>query len=257
MPHVVTRVFCPCLLSGLVIAIGGGCAPTPSMTTREPIEMSSDEVITEESTPVSEPTESMQAPAEEEAESPASGSSEPPTLAQPSLLSPVGAVEATSEPDASGLDNDVVVLVTARGRLVIELYSEDAPKHVENFKKLVNQRFYVGAARRFHRYEPGFVIQGGDPKGDGTGGPGYTIPAEIKRKHVKGAVAMARLADSVNPQQESSGSQFYICLNDLPQLDGEYTVFGMVVQGMSVVERLRKSDEITNATVRPRSDVIQ
>jgi cyclophilin family peptidyl-prolyl cis-trans isomerase len=82
------------------------------------------------------------------------------------------------------------------------------------------------------------VIQGGDPKGDGTGGPGYTIPAEIGLKHTKGAIAMARLGGAANPLKESSGSQFYIALQDLPSLDGEYTVFGYVTSGMDVVTKI-------------------
>ena len=82
------------------------------------------------------------------------------------------------------------------------------------------------------------MIQGGDPKGDGTGGPGYTIPAEIGLKHTKGAIATARLADAVNPNKESSGSQFYIVEEDIPFLDGNYTVFGYVTKGMDIVEKI-------------------
>jgi cyclophilin family peptidyl-prolyl cis-trans isomerase len=155
-------------------------------------------------------------------------------------------------------DEEVVVIETNRGRIVLELYPGDAPQHVENFKKLVKDRFYEGRANTFHRYVPDFVIQGGDPLGRdrqkaGTGGPGYTLPAEIKRKHVKGAVAAARLPDNANPNKESSGSQFYICLQDLAQLDGEYTVFGQVIEGMDVVARLRQGDEMRKLTLEPRA----
>jgi len=136
-----------------------------------------------------------------------------------------------------------VVLETACGDIVIELHPEDAPKTVANFTKLVKQGFYDSLT--FHRVVPGFVIQGGDPNSrdanpfnDGEGGPGYTIPAEIKAKHVKGAVAMARQADAVNPERASSGSQFYIALRDLAQLDGAYSVFGQVVSGWAAIDSI-------------------
>jgi peptidyl-prolyl cis-trans isomerase B (cyclophilin B) len=186
---------------------------------------------------------------------------ETPTTAAPSLLIPGGVAKENSVADASQPDAEVVVLDTDRGRIVIELYPSDAPKHVANFKKLVSDRFYQGVGRTFHRYEPDFVIQGGDPEGRtsraGSGGPGYTVPAEIKRKHLKGAVAAARQGDNVNPDRESSGSQFYICLKDVPFLDGAYTAFGQVVQGMDTVMKLRKGDEITKCALMPRSSVIQ
>jgi cyclophilin family peptidyl-prolyl cis-trans isomerase len=186
---------------------------------------------------------------------------ETPTTAAPSLLIPGGVAKEKPVADASQPDAEVVVLETARGRIVIELYPADAPQHVANFKKLVGDRFYQGVGRTFHRYEPDFVIQGGDPEGRtnraGSGGPGYTIPAEIQRKHLKGAVAAARQGDNVNPDRESSGSQFYICLKDVPFLDGAYTVFGQVVQGMDTVMKLRKGDEITKCVLMPHSSVVQ
>lgn len=132
--------------------------------------------------------------------------------------------------------NMVIMEVKDFGQIKIALNAEAAPKTVANFLKLVNEKFYDGLT--FHRIAPGFVIQGGDPKGDGTGGPGYTIPAEIKLPHIKGAIAMARLGDEVNPKKESSGSQFYIALEPLPMLDNQYTVFGQVVEGMDVVAKI-------------------
>lgn len=137
----------------------------------------------------------------------------------------------------------------ALGNIIIELYPEDAPKHVANFLKLVKDDFYVGTT--FHRIVPAFVIQGGDlmskrnwqsPRlGTGMDGPDYTIPAEIKRKHVRGAVAAARKQDAVNPERASSPTQFYICLADLPGLDKDgYTVFGQVVEGMDVVDKIAR-----------------
>ena len=149
--------------------------------------------------------------------------------------------------------NSLVVLETNFGPIKVALDKAAAPKTSENFEKLVSQKFYDGLT--FHRIVPGFVIQGGDPKGDGTGGPGYTIPAEIKLLHKRGAVAMARLGDQVNPDRASSGSQFYIALADLPGLDGQYTVFGEVVLGMEIVDKIAivKTDP---ATARPLEGVI-
>lgn len=130
----------------------------------------------------------------------------------------------------------VTMSVKGFGDIKIELNRKDAPKTSENFLKLVEAGFYN--CLTFHRVAQGFVIQGGDPSGDGTGGPGYTIPAEIKLKHTKGSIAMARQGDQVNPNRESSGSQFYISLEALPMLDGQYTVFGQVISGMDVVEKI-------------------
>jgi peptidyl-prolyl cis-trans isomerase B (cyclophilin B) len=131
---------------------------------------------------------------------------------------------------------------TDRGPIVIELYPEVAPKTVENFEKLVNQNFYNNLT--FHRVVPGFVVQGGDPAGNGTGGPGYDVVGEIKpaEKHLRGTVATARTGDEVNPQRRSSGSQFYICLEAQPGLDGQYTIFGQVIEGMEVVDKIQRGD---------------
>ncbi|MDP2626203.1 MAG: peptidylprolyl isomerase, partial [Candidatus Rokubacteria bacterium] len=97
----------------------------------------------------------------------------------------------------------------------------------------------------FHRVEPGFVVQGGDPKGDGTGGPGYMIKAEFNtQKHLRGALAMAR---SQNP--DSAGSQFYICLAAAPFLDGNYTVFGIVTSGMDAVDKIKKGDKMKSVKI--------
>lgn len=154
---------------------------------------------------------------------------------QPSVQNSTSTPQAANQPCAK----DKVcaeIVVKNFGVMKLELDPVAAPKTVANFVKLANEGFYNGLT--FHRIAKDFVIQGGDPKGDGTGGPGYTIPAEIKLLHKKGAIAMARLGDQVNPNRESSGSQFYIALNDLPQLDGQYTVFGYVVSGMDVAEKI-------------------
>jgi len=129
------------------------------------------------------------------------------------------------------------------GVIVIEFYPADAPKTVENFVKLAKKGFYNGVT--FHRREENFVIQGGDPKGNGTGGPGYTIPAEFnKQKHVRGAVAMARTQDP-----NSAGSQFYICLAPANFLDGQYTVFGIVTKGMDVVDKVKVGDKMKTVSI--------
>ncbi len=141
------------------------------------------------------------------------------------------------------------ILDTDRGTIVIEFYPAVAPKTVENFETLTKKGFYNGLT--FHRVVPGFVVQGGDPKGDGSGGPGYDVPAEISpvEKHLRGSVATARLGDAVNPDRKSSGSQFYICLAAQPSLDGQYTVFDGVVEGMDVVDKIQVGDHIKKVTL--------
>lgn len=143
----------------------------------------------------------------------------------------------------SAAAESVWVLETAVGTIAVQLFPADAPRTVENVRRLANTGYYDGLT--FHRVAPGFVVQGGDPNSrdenpfnDGQGGPGYTLPAEIKRTHARGAVAMARRGDQENPARESNGSQFYIALRDLPQLDGAYTVFGQVLSGWDTVEKL-------------------
>lgn len=132
-----------------------------------------------------------------------------------------------------------VRITTNKGVIDLELYPDSAPLHVASFLKLIQSGFYNGLT--FHRVIPGFVAQGGDPDGNGTGGPGYAIPAEFnERKHLTGTLAMARSADP-----DSAGSQFYITLAPQPGLDGQYTVFGQVVAGMEVVQTLTVGDTMT------------
>jgi cyclophilin family peptidyl-prolyl cis-trans isomerase len=165
------------------------------------------------------------------------------------LLAP--RVSAAGSPAPSGTPRPaavngpaVAILETAAGRIVISLAETQAPKTCANFRKLVAQGFYDSTY--FHRVIPGFMIQGGDPNtrdedpfNDGEGGPGWTVPAEIGLPHLRGAVASARLPDAVNPARASSGSQFFICVADRPDLDrGGYTVFGRVISGMDAVDRL-------------------
>jgi peptidyl-prolyl cis-trans isomerase B (cyclophilin B) len=126
----------------------------------------------------------------------------------------------------------------------ITFYPQDAPKTVENFVTLAKKGFYNGL--KFHRVVPDFVVQGGCPKGDGTGGPGYTIPAEFNsKKHLRGTVAMAR---SQHP--DSAGSQFYICYGATPHLDRNYTVFGQVTSGMEHVDRIKQGDRMKTVEIQ-------
>ena len=136
---------------------------------------------------------------------------------------------------------------TSKGDIVVTLDATAAPEQVNNFVFLARDGFYDGLT--FHRVEPGFVIQGGDPLGVGNGGPGYTIPGEFNLKHVKGAIAMARLSDAVNPNRESSGSQFYITLDATPFLDGQYSAFGVVEQGMEIALAIQIGDTIKTVVI--------
>ena len=125
-----------------------------------------------------------------------------------------------------------ITMTTNRGPIVFELFDEDAPKTVANFRKLASEGFYDGLT--FHRIITDFMIQGGCPEGTGTGGPGYQFEDEINdHKVVRGALAMANAGPNTN------GSQFFIVTTkEAPWLDGKHTVFGQVTQGMDVVERL-------------------
>jgi peptidyl-prolyl cis-trans isomerase B (cyclophilin B) len=140
--------------------------------------------------------------------------------------------------------NPQIVMETTQGVIKIELF-KDVPITTKNFVDLASSGFYDGLT--FHRYVPGFVIQGGDPTGTGTGGSKKTIPLEItKHKHVTGALGMARSADP-----NSASSQFYICLADATNLDGGYTVFGRVIEGMDNVLKLRQGDKMTKVALVP------
>ncbi len=200
------------LLVGAVIALPG-CAPE-----------------TAGSTPPDEPTSP---PAETpEPEPPAAPEGEP-------------LYTAEYAPDGT----EVAVITTAKGVIRFTFYSEDAPNTVAAFIERAEEGFYDGT--KFHRVEPGFVIQGGDPlsKTDdpmvGTGGPGYQLKAEFNsRSHLDGTVAMARSQDP-----NSAGSQFYICLGPQPFLDGQYTVFGQVTEGMDVVRQIAVGDVMESVRI--------
>jgi peptidyl-prolyl cis-trans isomerase B (cyclophilin B) len=155
------------------------------------------------------------------------------------------ATQAQKKPNLKKNDY-LITITTVYGDVEIRLYDE-TPLHKQNFVKLAQQGFFDSCT--FHRVLDGFVIQGGDPYSKpsgggqvGTGGPGYTIPAEIvpEFKHRRGALAAARQGDAVNPKRESSGSQFYIVLpkQGTPHLDQQYSIFGEVVRGMEVADKI-------------------
>jgi cyclophilin family peptidyl-prolyl cis-trans isomerase len=178
--------------------------------------------------PVPSPTETVAAPAES---APTNATATP--SAQPDL-----------SVDAVGLSKAVVTIETEKGTIKFRFYTKDAPNTVARIVQLIQSGFYNGLT--FHRVVPGFVIQGGDPNGNGTGGSGQHLKAEFNsRKHVEGTVAMARAQDP-----DSADSQFYIALAALPSLDEHYTVFGQVSEGMDVVKKIAVGDKMTKVTIR-------
>ena len=147
---------------------------------------------------------------------------------------------------------EAALIETDKGDFEIEFYRNEAPVTVANFQHLAANNFYQDLT--FHHYVPGFIVQGGDPLGNGKGGPKWTLPPEFSDvKHVRGTVGMAKLPNSINPERRSNGSQFYITLRQAKHMDGLYTVFGHVTRGMEIVELLRPGDRIIR--VRLSSDV--
>ncbi len=169
----------------------------------------------------------------------------------------------TTNTDPTATDT-LIEVSTDHGTMTMYMY-KGTPKHRANFHKLVGEGFYNDT--EFHRIIPNFMIQGGDPlskdadrSNDGTGGPGYTIPAEIdanKYPHVLGAVAAARIGDTQNPQRASSGSQFYIVVSEsgTAHLNGAYTVFGRVIKNTSVAETIVQQPRIDTRTNRPQERI--
>jgi peptidyl-prolyl cis-trans isomerase B (cyclophilin B) len=150
------------------------------------------------------------------------------------------------------------VMETTKGVIVLNLFDQDTPGTVQNFKTLVNKGFYNGL--KFHRVIANFMIQGGCPKGTGTGGPGYNIDCEIRPhlKHSTGSLSMAHAGscqhDSNTGQKRSgtcsNGSQFFITHRPTSHLDGVHTVFGQVVEGQDVVNAIQQGDKINRITIR-------
>lgn len=147
--------------------------------------------------------------------------------------------------DEDGLSQAQVILRTAKGNIVFKLYPKDAPNSVTRFISLIQKGFYDGLA--FHRVEPKFLIQAGDPTGTGKGGSGQKLKAEFnKRQHIKGTVAFAR--DPKN--EDSADSQFYISLTTLSHLDNNYTIFGQVIEGLEVLDQIVLDDKIITASLQ-------
>ncbi len=176
-----------------------------------------------------------------------------------------GETEKATAPSASpaddGTPNFVRIDVKDYGTIVVELYPDVAPITVANFKKLVSSGFYDGLT--FHRVISGFMIQGGDPAGNGTGGPGWTIKGEFSAngvkndlKHTRGVISMARQGNPYNdaPYRDTAGSQFFIMHKDYPSLDGQYAAFGKVVTGLDVVDKIAAVK--TGANDKPVTPVI-
>jgi len=150
---------------------------------------------------------------------------------------------------AADLEN-MLYMELKDGTVVIELRPDLAPRHVARIKELVREKFYDGLA--FHRVIDGFMAQTGDPRGDGTGGSGQNLPPEFSsEKHVRGTVSMAR---AQNPA--SADSQFFICFEEAPWLDNQYTVWGRVTKGMEYVDKIKRGDENRGGAVREPDKII-
>lgn len=182
-------------------------------------------------------------------------------VAQPELCAQDNAAprKEGQKKSSEGNQEEVAVMKTSEGTLVIEFWPEVAPKTVENFKTLANKGFYDGTA--FHRIIKGFMIQGGDPltkdpgnkERYGMGGPGYTIPAEFNdRSHQRGVISMARSSDP-----DSAGSQFFICLGDASFLDRKYTAFGKLIKGEDVLTKLGNTPVALDPSGREKSRPIE
>lgn len=160
--------------------------------------------------------------------------------ATPTLDTPVQAPEVKEPIKKTGVKKAVIEM--DKGKIVIEFFAKDAPNTVNNFIELANKGFYNGLT--FHRVIDGFMAQGGDPNGDGTGGPGYTIPDEINsHKHLRGTISMAHRGPN------TGGSQFFIVFEPQPHLDGVHTTFGQVIEGMEVVDQISQGDKMNKVTI--------
>jgi peptidyl-prolyl cis-trans isomerase B (cyclophilin B) len=165
------------------------------------------------------------------------------------LVGPVDRVGAADKKNAPANANEVALIKTSEGAMVVQFWSDAAPETIQNFKKLARAGFYNGTS--FHRIMKGFMIQGGDPytkdpakeKQYGDGGPGYTIKAEFNQHaHQRGVISMAR-----EKGPDTAGSQFFICLAPIPRLDGKYTTFGKLIRGDEVLTKIGDTIVIKNA----------
>ena len=171
------------------------------------------------------------------------------------LLSSVvfAAEEKKQETIPTNSSNEVAVIKTSEGEMVVQFWTDAAPNTVENFKKLARQGFYDGTI--FHRIVKGFMIQGGDPNSKdpakensyGEGGPGYNLKAEFNdHSHDRGVISMAR-----GPDPDSAGSQFFICLAPVHRLDHQYTTFGKLIKGQDVLEKIGEIPVTKNSMGEP------
>lgn len=174
---------------------------------------------------------------------------EEPVVAEPTDTSPDQPVVVQPEEDANVTEtgDTVIKIETDKGDIICKLFDEKAPITAGSFLLLVEDGFYDGLT--FHRVEPGFVIQGGDPAGNGSGGPGFAIPLEVSPdlKHAKGVLSMARAQDP-----DSAGSQFFVCLGSgsaVNFLDMQYAVFGEVTEGIEVVDKIAIGDVMNKVSV--------
>ncbi|MFH0766273.1 MAG: peptidylprolyl isomerase [Calditrichota bacterium] len=205
-------------LSAVILAMGliVSCSKTPPQTTEKSKSTQTSTMSTPN--PGTTPTDAKAVP---QSAAPAPNQLTPPTK------------------DEVGAPDEVAVIETEWGDIVVEFFPDVAPLHVANFKKLTRAGFYDGTT--FHRVLPGFVIQGGDPNtkdsnpnNDGMGGPPYRVPDEFNnRLHEHGILSMAH-----SSEPNSAGSQFFICLGRTPHLDNQYTVFGKVIKGLDVVDKI-------------------
>ncbi len=164
----------------------------------------------------------------------------------------IGALPMTNQADAKALDPENTIYLDLKdGRVVIQLRPDLAPNHVARIKELTRQGFYNGL--NFHRVIPGFMAQTGDPRGDGTGGSGQKLKAEFTATpHTRGIVSMARAASP-----DSADSQFFICFDDASYLNGQYTVWGQVVEGMQFVDKIKAGDRRNNGSVTDPDKIIK
>lgn len=161
----------------------------------------------------------------------------------------LGVTMAAKKASADPLEN-TLILQLKDGKVVIELRPDLAPRTVKRIKELARQKFYDGIV--FHRVIDGFMAQTGDPTGTGMGGSGKNLKAEFSTaKHVRGTVSMARAANV-----DSADSQFFICFKPAPFLDGQYTIFGQVVEGMEFVDNIKKGDSDDNGSVTDPDKII-
>ena len=212
------------LIISVAVLLGAGCSERPPSSMEEIKKIQVTEPVTFAAPAAADPNDIYK-------------KSEPSVRPRPASVKPMPGALPPNQ-----LDGKHARIKTDRGDIVIALLGREAPLAASNFIWLAVQGFYNGLA--FHRLEPGFVIQGGDPRGDGTGGPGYTFKDEpVRLPYRAGTVAMA------NSGPDTNGSQFFIVLADQPRLPPRYTIFGTVTDGMEVVQMMTRGDRMISVTI--------